>query len=89
VLRLSYSGTENKAMNYLPMTFGRGPPITLGCANGVPVRYEVRHVARGCWDCVADAGAKRYGSPHFKTERDAKAWARADFRRRQLIRLAA
>jgi hypothetical protein len=76
-------------MNHLPMTFGRGSLIALGRASGVAVRYEVRHVAPGCWDCVADTDEKRYGSRHFKSERDAKAWARADFRRRQIVRLAA
>ena len=83
-------------MRHLPLTFPRetykGSFVALGCANGVHVRYAVRKVMTGDWqltigiegECLSRETAHQFGS-----ERKAKAFARADFRRRQLLRLAA
>ena len=76
-------------MTHLPLTFGRGSLITIGCANGVPLRYEIRHVGCGAWELEIEARGKLYNLGRHRSERDAKACARADFRRRQIVRLAA
>lgn len=76
-------------IRYLPLTFPPGPnPVSIGCAGGTRLRYEVRHVGHAEWELeiVAD-GLMRTRA--FKSERAAKRYARDDFMRRQLIQRAA
>ena len=76
-------------MNVLQMTFPRDEPcIALGCAEGVMLRYEVRHVSRGAWELTIDADKQRR-TRSFRNKREAQSFARRDFARRQMLRLAA
>lgn len=82
-------------MRHLPLTFPRdtykGRSISIGCANGIHVRYEVRKVMTGDWQLtigIAGESLSREASHQFGSERKAKDFARADFRRRQIVRLA-
>ena len=72
-------------MRPLPLEFGRAS-IALANACGVNLRYEVRHIFRGCWELTIDADGLRR-TRQFARERGAKSFARNDFRRRQLLRL--
>ena len=80
-------------MRYLPLTFPRDPlngrHISLGCASGVHVRYEVRRIMTGDWQLTIGIEGEclsRQLAHQFTSERRAKDFARADFRRRQLVR---
>ena len=82
-------------MRHLPLTFPRdtlnGRSVSLGCASGVNVRYEVRKVMTGDWQLTIGIEGEclsREASHQFSSERKAKDFARADFRRRQIVRLA-
>lgn len=82
-------------MRHLPLTFPRdtyrGRFIALGCANGVHLRYEVRKVMTGEWQLTIGVEGEclsRETAHQFTSERRAKDHARADFRRRQIVRLA-
>lgn len=74
---------------HLPLTFPRdtykGAFVALACANGINLRYEVRKVMTGEWQLSIDADNRMERSWQFGSERKAKAFARDDFRRRQLL----
>jgi len=74
------------ARKTLPLEFGRSF-VALACANGVGLRYDVRRLGRGQWELTIEADGLRR-TRAFTTERAAKASARADFSRRQLLKLA-
>lgn len=83
-------------MRFLPLTFPKEPDkgrhIALAGASGVSLRYEVSKIMTGDWQLTIwpTADDRRYERAYqFTSERKAKDYARADFRRRQLVRLAA
>ena len=83
-------------MRPLPLTFPKTKYkdkfVTLGCANGVPLQYEVRKTMLGGWQLTiweTECSRSEERAYHFASEKKAKDYARADFRRRQLVRLAA
>jgi len=79
-------------MTTLQLTFPRDGLISLACANGIHLRYEVRRLAYSIWELTINVDGEVTHSERritFSNERDAKAHARADFRRRQIVRSAA
>lgn len=69
----------------------------LGCANGRHVIYRVERVQRGCWKVTVEVCRREVGRTRlyeiervreFTTKRKAKAYARRDFERRQVVKLA-
>jgi hypothetical protein len=87
------SSTEDDM--HLTLTFpyrGSNKMVALGCANGVSLRYEVRKTMTGSWQLTiwpTERSRSEERAFQFTSERAAKGHARADFRRRQLVRLAA
>jgi hypothetical protein len=79
-------------MTTLQLTFPRDGLISLACANGIHLRYEVKRLAAAIWELTITADGEVTHSERaitFASERAAKTHARADFRRRQIVRLAA
>lgn len=79
-------------MTALQLTFPRDGLIALACANGIHMRYEVRRLAHSIWQLTINADGEITHSERsitFANERSAKAYARSDFRRRQIVRAAA
>ena len=80
-------------MKHLPLTFPtKGRCVALACANGLSLRYEVQKIMTGEWQLVIDGDYGKWETLRalqFASEREAKTFARDDFRRRQLVRLAA
>lgn len=77
----------------LMLTFPkRGAQVALGCANSVPLRYEVRKTMCGDWQLTIweiERSRSEERSLHFPSQKQAKSFARADFRRRQILRAVA
>lgn len=84
-------------MRYLLLTFPTRPTesgsfVSLACANGVHLCYTVRKTMLGTWQLTIwemDRPRTEERPYHFPSERKAKDHARADFRRRQIVRLVA
>jgi hypothetical protein len=72
---------------HLPLTFPMtGAAIAMGNANGYNMRYEINHVGRAKWRCIIEKNGAIYTVREFPRRQAAKAFARADFMRRQLVK---
>lgn len=73
--------------DHLPLTFPQsGALIALGNADGTALRYEVSHLGRGKWRLEIDWNGKLADRREFTTQGAARSFARAHFRRRQIVK---
>lgn len=84
-------------MRHLALTFPKAAgenhlQRSLGCANGARLCYSIFKTMTGSWQLtiwLMDEPRSEERTHQFTSAKKAKDYARADFRRRQIVRLAA